>query len=198
MITCGTKSIPSFANQNHIDKEDKNSELEDQCRLRINREEDVVIGSTKELKRHSYANRLLDTVGAGVHTTCGYYLCLDDMINGGNGGRVSHNDYFGYFLMSGLGCCVRLRHKHYHQFHAYDFDHNTAVPYVIMNGLVTFKDTHVNMFAWGEENEETDRRRSIAIDLGIIIPAQYVTNRRVTEFFAANANHPLRHVFGLA
>ena len=99
--------------------------------------------------------------------------------------------------MSGLGCCIRIRHKHYHQFHGYAFDHNTAVPYVLMNGLVTFDATHVNMIAWGEGNEETKTRRNVAIDIGIITPDQYLTQQRIDTFFAANPNHHLRHVFGL-
>jgi len=156
LITCGTKAIPSFANVSHIDKEDSSEHLRVSCGLRINRTNDVAFNTEREDRRYKYANCLLNSIGAGIPTTCGYYLCLNDGINGGNSGGICHDDYFGYLLLIGIGCAIRLGHKHYHYFHAHAFEHNTTVPYVMLNGHINFKDNHVNMVAWGEGNEDSN------------------------------------------
>ena len=100
--------------------------------------------------------------------------------------------------MSGLGCAVRLRHEYFHQFHAYAFSHHTRISYVVRDDFVYFENSGVNMIAWGKGNAETQAKRQVARDIGIIPPGgTNMTQRRITEFFARaeNANHPQRFMF---
>ena len=69
--------------------------------------------------------------------------------------------------MNGLGCAVRLRFGYYHQFHAYAFKHNTCVPYILKDGKVIFKNAPYNSITWGDSDQETKSKKTLAIEMGI-------------------------------
>ena len=97
--------IPGFGNTEHDDA--KNKHLANACLLRM-KVESVRAPTAHEERWWKYANKLIENFGLGMKTTCGYYLDITD-------DNLSENDnIFAYFIMSGLGCVVRLR-SHYNK-----------------------------------------------------------------------------------
>ena len=165
-----------FANTNHADDDNKNKFLATVCDLRMKRS-CVVTPTQHERNRLIYAQKQVQHFGLGMPTTCGYYLYVD------SNSMFSADNFFQYFVMSGLGCAIKLHSNYYHHFHAYVFDHQTSVPLVIKDGCVFFKDTGIGMFVWGPGDLQSVTRWNTAIQIGLITMNQYLTQRRITDFF---------------
>ena len=80
-------------------------------------------------------------MGLGDNTTCVYQLIFDE--NDSN-----HTKTIQYFIMHGLGLCIRLNSFVAHMFYAWLFIHNTSVPiYINQNKYFLSLNTYATMFA---------------------------------------------------
>ena len=191
LMTAGNEDIPGFCNMNHKDLRDKYEDIGCACKARILHNK-VIPRNMYEESRKRYSLHVLSHIGLGMPTICGYYLHSERK-------SFKQDMFHGYFMMPGLGCAVKLCSFYYNYFHGYAFDHFTSVPYVLIDGDVHFKQTDVNMIAWGPSNiiKRRRRKRIRAIELNIINESQRLTKRQIDEYFKPHPNHPERFLFGI-
>jgi hypothetical protein len=91
-----------------------------------------------------YLQRVFDRVRFGTPCTCAY----QHVIHPAWSGAVLYQ----FFMLDGMGHCVRLEHHIGHQFFAHTFVHRTSLCLVVFQGKVHFlsKDGMASMFAWGD------------------------------------------------
>ena len=94
-------------------------------------------------------------------TTCAYYLLKETE-------TLDDDNFVGYFIEAGLGCAIRLRSEYYSHFHAHAFNHFTAIPYVMKDDTISFRNNGYNLIAWGPSNVLGVRRVHRGRELGII------------------------------
>ena len=180
LVTLGTKDIPGYANWEHDDPKDINPELQQPCLTMLNNNLFVIKGDDEE-KRLRYAKMVVQHVGVGMPTTCGYFLHMSQWckvtaqtkkrkrelneVSDDVNLKCFEDELVAFFLMQGLGCGVRLRSHMYHQFHGYAFQHNTCVPYVLKDGYVHFRNTPYNLIAWGDSDEKQRKGRKEQLSL---------------------------------
>ena len=133
IITCGSNKSIGFGCTNHVDKQDK-------CSQELQEKVHEVTLSTKKTRNFK---TVMELIGVGVPTTCGYKLIVDKEMD------VGEKYVVAYFIMSGFGCCVRIHSELYHFFYGYTFSHSTAIPVVVDGDEVLYYDAGVNVFAWG-------------------------------------------------
>ena len=82
----------------------------------------------------------------GDPTTSIYQLIYDDK-------ESVDTEIIQYFIIRGLGLCIRVDSYVTHMFYAWQFSHNTAVPIAInKNKYFLFLNYHTAVFAWGAGN----------------------------------------------
>ena len=215
LLTLGTPKVSSFCNCNHTDGEDINPNLKNPC-LKQLRKPTIKLKGSHEKKRRRYAETLVNDMGIGVPTTCGYYLHvgpwtnpdtfkpkkkrkLDALYESCNLHYLDDDCYISCFMMSGLGCAVRIRSHYYHHFHAYAFLHHTCVPYVLSQGMIYISNVPFNMIAWGDSDEDTRNKKAQAIHMGIQEPNQNYSQPRIERWFGVPGReiHPMRDFFDI-
>jgi hypothetical protein len=82
----------------------------------------------------------------GISTTCVYQFV----------GQVESDEVLCFFLLDGLGTAVRMNSHICHMFFGHLFSHRTALPIIIRDGKVVYKDQNFQVFAWGGNTYETD------------------------------------------
>ena len=82
----------------------------------------------------------------GDPTTCVYQFVYDE--------RYSvDTDVIEYFIMHGLGLCIKLNMYVAHMFYAWSFSNNTAVSIAIKKKKYFLSlNSHTAVFAWGSGN----------------------------------------------
>ena len=84
-------------------------------------------------------------------TTCVYQLILDG--NDSNDTKIIQ-----YFIMHGLGLCIKLDSFVSHMFYPWSFSHNKAVPISIKKKTyLLFLNSYTTVFAWGAGNSNKNR-----------------------------------------
>jgi hypothetical protein len=149
----------AFASAPHLDPSDlypgsKVKELED----KISKHEHELVSSLANMpteqkrlvqRRLDYLTRFKLRVGLGTPTTCAYQFVA-----------AANIDVLQYFILEGLGLCVRLTSFLGHSFYAYTFVHCTSICLMRKEGKVHFvMDDALKacVFAWGEcKNRESD------------------------------------------
>ena len=131
-----------FGNTEHVDKGDlKKSADALSIIAKYLHEKDVEIRTKTE-----YAKTFIERLGFGVPTTCGYQFVNDE-------DDEENDDFecFQYFVMPGLGICVRVRENSTHGFYAFSFTHLTAIPLVISKGrlYIHLPGSDFTVFVWG-------------------------------------------------
>ena len=82
----------------------------------------------------------------GYPTTCIYQFIYDEKDK--NDTQVAQ-----YFIMHGLGLCIKLDSYVAHMFYAWQLSHNTAVPIAKnKNKYFLSLNTNSTVFAWGDGN----------------------------------------------
>ena len=78
----------------------------------------------------------------GDTTTCVYQLIYDEKYS-------VDTKIIQYFIMHGLGLCIKVNSYVAHMFYAWSFSHNTAVPIAIKNNkYFQSYNTNTTAFAW--------------------------------------------------
>ena len=75
-----------------------------------------------------YANELIQNMGLSDPTTCVYEFIFDENYS-------DDTKSIQYFIMNGLGLCIKLNSFLEHMFYAFSFSHNTVVPIFYDNCL---------------------------------------------------------------
>ena len=84
-------------------------------------------------------------------TTCVYQLIFFQYDS--NGTKI-----IPYFIMHGLGLCIKLNSFVAHMFYAWSFSHNTVVQIAIKhNRKFLSLNTYTNVFTWGNVNSNKNR-----------------------------------------
>ena len=98
-----------------------------------------------------YANEFIKKSGMRDPKTCVYQLINNE------------NDSYGtniiqYFIMHGLGLCIKVYSYVTHMFYAWLFSHNAAVPISIKKIFYFISlNTYTNIFTWGAGNYNKNR-----------------------------------------
>ena len=93
-----------------------------------------------------YANKLILYMGLGGPTVCVYQLFFNS--NDSNDTKMIQ-----YFIMHGLGLCIKLDSYVAHMFYAWSLNHNTSVPTALKNNnCFIYLNTYTTFFSWGAVN----------------------------------------------
>ena len=66
-----------------------------------------------------------------------------------------------YYVMRGLGLCIKLNSSVEHMFYAWSFSHSTAVRiYMKQNSYLLSLDKYNTMFAWGGSNSNKTEHKN--------------------------------------
>ena len=68
-----------------------------------------------------YANNFIQKLGIGDPTTCVYQFIYDENCK-------NDTQIIKYFIMHGLGLCIKVERYVAHLFYVWSFSYNTAVP----------------------------------------------------------------------
>ena len=132
----------NFANEDHVDLNDlKRNTDQERWRSQLSGMLDQKDESAR--KKVRYLKDWIDLYGLGTPTTCVYQFVT--------GSSVCMPDIIQYFIMDGVGICVRLRSHVGHMFYGHSFRHRTAVPIFVCNGIVDSPSisNRFVVFAWG-------------------------------------------------
>ena len=78
-----------------------------------------------------YTNKSVQNLGLGDPTRCVYQIIYDENNN-------DDTKIIQYFIMNGLGLCIKVDIYVAHIFYAWSFIHNTAVPIAIKRRIFAF------------------------------------------------------------
>ena len=96
--------------------------------------------------RIQYANEFIQKLVIGDPTKCVYQLIYDEKYS------VDTN-IIQYFIMHGLGLCIKVDSYVAHMFYEWSFSHNTAVPISVKTKkYFLYLNTNATVFAWGAGN----------------------------------------------
>ena len=97
------------------------------------------------------ANELVQKFGMGDPKTCVYQFIYDE--NDSNEKKIIQ-----YFIMHGLGLCIKVYSNMAHMFYAWSFSHNKSVPVAIKNNKYFLSlNTKTTVFSWGSINNNKNR-----------------------------------------
>lgn len=143
IITMGqnSKSI-GFANELHVDRCDSMSkEVSKRILHNVNQARKSNKNEVKRICNYlsTWSERLFFTKA----TTCAYQMLEDES-------DAFPVEYIQYFILRGLGCCVRFGSHTCHMFYAAHFSHCTAVCVMIKDSTIYLSHNGIyNVFAWG-------------------------------------------------
>lgn len=143
ILTMGLKNKTiGFANELHVDKCDKIGQVE--CKNIDNLiKEGINQRNIEVLSMARYLEKWREMLYFSKATTCVYQMIQPVP-------ATEKYEFIQYFIMRGLGCCVRLGSHVSHMFYASHFSHCTAVCILLQNDKIWFKhDMAYNVFAWG-------------------------------------------------
>ena len=122
-------------NTTHVDKKDRyKSSVQDELKLYSEN-----LGS--ESVRHYLSSNL--RVGVGKPTTCAYQFL--NYTNENADGII-----YQYFLYDGFKVALRLHDFACKTFYGHHSSHRTALPIIVKNNKVYYRDDNVSVFAWGK------------------------------------------------
>ena len=157
ILTCGDKNVIGFCNTSHVDKKDtNNTNLSDIVIDKLKEEQENKIDTFTRLHDlYTYTRKYIQVHGIGISTTCGYKICFE------NPQKILDELIFSfsikaYFIFNGLRCCFVIKSGLYHNFRADCFSHQTSVPIIISKTHVIYKDTNINILAWGAGGAPTE------------------------------------------
>ena len=98
-----------------------------------------------------YDNNFVQKLGVSDTTTCAYQLIYNE--NDKNDTHITQ-----YFIMHGLGLCIKVDSYLGHMFYAWPFSHNTEFP-ISKNKNKSFLllNTNTTVFYWGTGNTNKNR-----------------------------------------
>lgn len=143
IITCGNGTIIGFCCSIHLDNRDVIFTSMEDINKKLN--EMKLTGEDKRLFQSYLQKFIFYYKKVGVPTTCVYQFL---------GSEVGKNAFLSvkfhvYFLLDDFMVAMKLHSHVAHTFHAYAFYHRTAVPCLVLDGLVYYQHEHFNIFAWG-------------------------------------------------
>ena len=98
-----------------------------------------------------YANEFFQKLVMGDQTTCAYQYIYNE--NDSDGTNIIK-----YFIMHGLGLCIKVNSYVEHMFYALSFSHNTAITIAINNNTYfIYFNTNSTVFNWGSVNSNNNR-----------------------------------------
>ena len=138
-----------FCNSSHVDKNDRNNtKLSDIVIEKLKQEQENNIETFTRLHNlYIYIRKYIQLYGIGISITCGYKICfkkkklIDEF-------QLS-SSIRSYFIFNGLKCCFKIKSGLYHNFIADCLSHQTSVPIMLSGAYVIYKDTNINILAWG-------------------------------------------------
>ena len=96
-----------------------------------------------------YANDFVKKIGLGDLKTCVYQFIYNPKDN-------NHTQIIQYFIMHGLGLCIKVDSYVAHFFNAWSFSHNTLVRIAKKkNKYFLSLNTNTTVFSWGSINSTT-------------------------------------------
>ena len=102
-----------------------------------------------------YANKLVQKLGMGDTTACVYQFIYDE--NDSDDTQITQ-----YFIMNGLGLCIKVDSYVDYMFYAWSFSHNTAVPiYKKKNKQLLSLNKNTTVFACGDGNYNKNRMKLV-------------------------------------
>ena len=105
--------------------------------------------------RIQYANKLFQKLGMGDPKKCVYQLIYDK--NDSDDTNITQ-----YFIMDGLGICIKVDSFVSHMFHAWSLSNNTAVPIAIKkNPYFIPLNTNNIVFDWRDGNSNKNRTQQL-------------------------------------
>ena len=100
-----------------------------------------------------YANKFVQKLGMGYPITCFYKFMYNE--NDSDDTHITQ-----YFIMHGLGLCIKVNSYVARMFYAWSFSHNTAVTIAKKkNKYFLSLNTNTTVFAWGSCNSNKNRMR---------------------------------------
>ena len=146
VLTCGNSKCRGFANITHIDCDFLNKAFQDTADQLLNELQEVT-GEVESLKKiHKHLSRIR-SYGKGFFTysTIGYKVLFKDSSSSQNKFVVA------YFLYNSIQKAVKIpvTFSCYQMFAASMGEHQTTVPMTVCDGIVTFNDKDLLIFAFG-------------------------------------------------
>jgi hypothetical protein len=147
------KQVLAFANSPHVDAFDEYDANNQEAFLHLLDDSMAKVGlaldpNSTDLSYASssaqYLHRFFDRVRFGTPCTCAYQHVLHP--------SWSSAVLYQFFMLDGMGHCVRLENNIGHQFYAHTFVHRTSLCLSVFEGRVYFlsSDGLASVFAWGE------------------------------------------------
>jgi len=146
VLTCGNSKCRGFANVTHIDSDYLNKAFQETADQLLNELQEIA-GEVESLKKiHQHLSRIR-SYGKGFFTysTIGYKVLFKDSSSSQNKFVVA------YFLYNSIQKAVKIpvTFSCYQMFAASMGEHQTTVPMTVCDGIVTFNDTDLLIFAFG-------------------------------------------------